>query len=264
MARSSLGGLVATGILVGCAALVWGLLSPRPAGTALAAGAGAGPGDPAAQVRTAQATADGERLYVQHCASCHGPTGGGTAYGPSLEQAGPAALDFYMRTGRMPLSAPGEPQYRQEPVLTPDQIAAIVAYADDFGEGPDVPQVTTAGADLHRGWELYINDCAACHSTSGAGGSVGGGQFAPSLQDVDAVTVAEAVTIGPGVMPAFPIEGEDLDALAAYVEFLGHAPAPGGLPLAGVGPVPEGFVAVFVGLGLLIVVSRWVARRTEA
>jgi quinol---cytochrome-c reductase cytochrome c subunit len=264
VARSSLAGLVACGVLVGCALLLWGPLSARPAATAVAAAAPAARDGRADVVRTAQADPDGERLYVQHCASCHGPTGAGTAYGPGLEGAGAAALDFYMRTGRMPLSAPGDPQYRQEPVLTPAQIAAIVAYADDFGAGPDIPQVATAGADLHRGWELYINDCAACHSTSGAGGSVGGGQFAPSLQDVDALTVAEAVTIGPGVMPAFAIEGEDLDALAAYVEFLGDAPAPGGLPLAGIGPVPEGFVAVFVGLGLLVVVSRWVARRTGA
>jgi ubiquinol-cytochrome c reductase cytochrome c subunit len=264
VARTTLGGLVACCFLAACAVMVWGPLS---SGAATSGVTGAPPGGRASApdpVGAAQAVPEGERLYVQHCASCHGPTGAGTPYGPGLGAAGTAALDFYMRTGRMPLSAPGEPQYRQEPVLTPDQVAAITAYAADLGTGPDIPQVATGGADLHRGWEIYINDCAACHSTSGAGGSVGGGQFAPSLQDADALTVAEAVIIGPGVMPAFPIRGQDLDALAAYVGFLGDAPAPGGLPLAGVGPVPEGFVAIFVGLSLLVVVTRWVARRTES
>ena len=35
----------------------------------------------------------------------------------------------------------------------------------------------------------------------------------------------------------------------------------GGAPIGGKGPVPEGFVAWVIGLGLLVVASRWIAGR---
>ena len=52
----------------------------------------------------------GAELYVQNCASCHGPDGQGGANGPSLVGVGPANLDFQMWTGRMPVAAPNEPR----------------------------------------------------------------------------------------------------------------------------------------------------------
>jgi ubiquinol-cytochrome c reductase cytochrome c subunit len=210
------------------------------------------------------APADGQELYLSTCATCHGPDGRGTINGPSLVDAGPASIDFYLRTGRMPLSAPGDPQWRQEPVFTQPQIDAIVQHASRLGTGPQIPQVTTAGADLRLGWERFINDCAACHGPSGSGGSVGAGVFAPSLGRADPRTVAEAVLIGPGAMPKFAYAQEEIDAVAAYVEYLRTEPSPGGISLGGTGPVPEGFVAIVVGLGLIVLVTRWIGRRTEA
>ncbi len=222
------------------------------------------PVGPETMVVAAAAPADGQELYLASCATCHGPGGRGTANGPSLQNAGPASLDFYLRTGRMPLSAPGDPQWRQEPVFTQEQIDAIVAHASQFSQGPPIPQVTTAGADLRLGWERFINDCAACHGPTGSGGSVGAGVFAPDLHRADARTVAEAIIIGPGPMPVFAYGTEEMNAVAAYVEYLRSVPSPGGISLGGTGPVPEGFVAIVVGLGLIVLVTRWIGRRKEA
>ena len=203
----------------------------------------------------------GAELYIQNCASCHGQNGQGGPNGPSLVGVGPANLDFQMWTGRMPLAAPDAPGYRQQATLTDAQRNAIIAYAaEDFaGSEPAIPQVV-ASSDLRRGWELYVNNCAACHGPGGAGGAIGAGNVAPALHRVDAVRLAEATIVGPGVMPSFVFSDEELAALAGYVAFLRDQPSPGGISLSGVGPVPEGFIAAVLGLGGLLVAARWVGR----
>src|SRR5690606_25244559 len=45
---------------------------------------------------------DGQQLYDQNCASGHAGAGEGTQHGASLVGVGPAAVDFYLSTGRMP------------------------------------------------------------------------------------------------------------------------------------------------------------------
>src|SRR3954471_11429583 len=114
-----------------------------------------GGGAPAAHAQVSgNAVEDGRLLYIQNCASCHGNTGEGSAqantYVPPLTNAGPAGLDFYMRTGRMPLARLGAPSYDQPPTLTQEQIAAIIEYASTFSQGPAIPTVTD-GTDLGRG-----------------------------------------------------------------------------------------------------------------
>src|SRR3954463_7501247 len=144
-----------------------------------------GMGAPAAHAQVSgNAVEDGRLLYIQNCASCHGNAGEGSTQGntviPPLTNAGPAGLDFYMRTGRMPLARLGLPSYEQPPTLTQDQIAAVIQYASAFSQGPQIPTVTN-GADLSRGWQMYVNNCAACHGAAADGGSVGAGIAAPSL-----------------------------------------------------------------------------------
>jgi ubiquinol-cytochrome c reductase cytochrome c subunit len=202
----------------------------------------------------------GAALFLQNCASCHGPAGLGTEAGPSLLTAGAAGADFYLRTGRMPLGAPGQVPQRQDPHFAPEEIEALVAYVASLGDGPVIPQVTTGG-DVHRGWELYTANCAACHGASGAGNAVGGGSSAASLHAAEPLDVAEAMIVGPGVMPRFTFDQRDQDAIVAYVQFLRNSPSPGGVPLGGFGPVSEGFVAVVVGLSLFVALARWVGRR---
>src|SRR4051812_42861918 len=86
------------------AAALW--LSPtlaRPAGA---------PPDPAG----ARLVDQGRQLFVQECSFCHGFDAKGVAdKGPSLRGAGAGAADFYLRTGRMPLSYPSEEPMRSTP-----------------------------------------------------------------------------------------------------------------------------------------------------
>jgi ubiquinol-cytochrome c reductase cytochrome c subunit len=210
--------------------------------------------------QTATVQNDAATLYLQNCATCHGPQGQGTNAGPSLVGAGAAAADFYLRTGRMPLGAPGQQPIRQAPRFDEAQIQALVAYVASFGVGPGIPQIT-AGGDVHRGFALYNANCAACHAATGAGNAVGGGFFAVGLGKATDQQIAEAILVGPGVMPRFSMTDTDRDALIAYIAYLRTAPTPGGAPIGGIGPVAEGFVAVVIGLSLLVLIAVFVGRR---
>src|SRR5262249_54957369 len=160
----------------------------------------------------------------------------------------------------MPLSAPGQTVVRQPPKFDQVQIQALVAYVASLGPGPAIPQVA-GGGDLHRGWQLFQANCAACHNASGTGNAIGGGYVASDLGNADPTTIAEATIIGPGAMPAFSFDDQSLSDIAAYVAFLRDAPTPGGAPIGQVGPVAEGFVAVAVGLPLMVFVAMFAARR---
>lgn len=250
MVVRALGGLVAL-LALGGGLL---LLAPGPRSTAV------GQVD---QVDDANMLEQGRELYLTTCASCHGQTGEGSDYAPDIRNAGPAGNDFFLRTGRMPLAELGTAPWEQEPQLSEEQIEALVAYASTLGEGPQIPTVVAELGDVQRGWELYINNCAACHGAGGGGGGIGGGVVAPPLSRADPLTVAEAMLIGPGAMPHFAFREEDVNAIAAYVERLRAEPSPGGVPLAGLGPVPEGFIAALFGVGSLLLIARWIARRAE-
>jgi ubiquinol-cytochrome c reductase cytochrome c subunit len=230
--------------------------------TAIISPSGAAGDVPRAGGNPAQVQQAGAALYQQSCASCHGAGGAGTAAGPSLLGVGAASVDFYLSTGRMPLSAPGQAPQRQTPIFDPAQIAALVQHVAAFGPGPSVPQVTQGG-DVHRGWQLYQANCAACHGASGSGNAVGGGTAAASLGRADDLQIAEAMLIGPGVMPRFGFAGADRDAIVAYVASLRTTPDPGGLAVGGIGPVAEGFVAVVIGLLAVLITVRFVGRRSH-
>ena len=239
-------------VALGAAAAV-SALSPSP--PSARAGVGA---DGLTTADTAVVEA-GRGLYTSNCAACHGPGGQG-ASGPTLIGVGAASADFYLRTGRMPLSAPGQQAIRQVPRFSDPEIEALVTYVASLGAGPGIPQVATGG-DLHQGWELFQANCAACHNATGAGNAIGGGYVAVDLGKADPTTIAEATIIGPGAMPAFGFDDAQLADVAAYVRWLRDSPTPGGAPIGETGPVAEGFVAVAIGLPLLVLVALFAARR---
>jgi ubiquinol-cytochrome c reductase cytochrome c subunit len=177
--------------------------------------------------------------------------------------AGAAGADFYLSTGRMPLGAPGQRAIRQQPRFDDAQIQALVDHVAALGQGPAIPQVTGNG-DVHRGLELYTANCAACHAATGAGNAVGGGFAAVGLGQATDRQIAEAMLVGPGVMPKFQFSDADRDAIIAYLGYLRNAPSPGGAPIGGVGPVAEGFVAVVLGLTALVLIARFVGRRSHS
>ena len=70
--------------------------------------------------------ARGRQLFVEGCSSCHGMNAKGVdSQGPSLIGVGAQSADFYLRTGRMPLSQPGHEPQRARAAYPDDQIGAL-------------------------------------------------------------------------------------------------------------------------------------------
>ena len=201
-------------------------------------------------------TALGAQLYASYCAQCHAadgsggeiPVTGGTA--PALADAGigTAYVDLVLRTGRMP--PPGDPFDNQprEVVFDEEERAAIVAYtaeAFDLEQNIDPPPT----GDPARGQEVYATHCAACHGSTGAGGVAGGGAWTPALTSYDAVTIWEAIRVGPFQMPAFDAEQiseQEAGDVAAFLHEIGEERGTPVFGLVELNPVfASGFVALF-------------------
>ena len=168
-----------------------------------------------------------------------------SAQGPSLVGVGELAPDFYLRTGRMPLDHAGEEPERQRPFFNDREISAITAYVGSFGGGPPIPEPHPDHGALTEGMSLFTDHCAGCHQIVGEGGYVTGAKV-PTLKHADATEIAEAVRIGPYLMPRFPksqISDDDLNKIIAYVQASKHPEDRGGLGIGHIGPVPEGMVA---------------------
>jgi ubiquinol-cytochrome c reductase cytochrome c subunit len=228
----------------------------------------------------------GRFIFLRDCAVCHGADATGTNDGPSLQGVGRAAVDFWVSTGRMPLVSdpardpqtrelrpvpedqlgnPNAPARRHAPAYTPDVIAALVDYVATIAPGgPDIPAVSTAGADIATGGEVYRLECAACHSWAANGGALYQRE-APSLSRATVTQIAEAIRTGPDEMPRFgtsAIPDDQLGDVVAYVQYLDHPNDRGGDPLWHLGPVAEGGVSLIGGMGALLLITRWIGERT--
>jgi ubiquinol-cytochrome c reductase cytochrome c subunit len=203
----------------------------------------------------------GRQVYLAGCATCHGDEAQGIdGLGPPLAGVGAASVHFQLSSGRMPAAnAEGQTQ-RRPPAFDEATIAALTAYIASLGDGPPIPEVRIDEAELPRGEELFIANCAPCHGATANGGATGGGWIAPALHDVPDLNVAEAIVTGPGQMPAFAFDAGELDAVATYVAYLRRAPDPGGFEIGGIGPVPEGLVAWAFGITALVLVAYLIGR----
>jgi ubiquinol-cytochrome c reductase cytochrome c subunit len=213
----------------------------------------------------------GEQLYGRFCVSCHGPGGTGQVgvkagagpardqktmegEGPSLVGVGALAADFYLETGYMPLKRTGIQPRRSRLLLGPGEIDALVAYVASLGAGPSVPQPHPERGNLSEGQHLFTERCAGCHQIVAAGGYVTGA-VPPSLDEATPTQIAEAVRIGPYVMPKFSqraISDAQLDSVIRYVQYAKHPDDRGGWSLGHVGPIPEGLVTWFFGMSVLV------------
>jgi ubiquinol-cytochrome c reductase cytochrome c subunit len=217
----------------------------------------------------------GQQLYQQNCAACHGvnangvplaytPNGGGF---PTLHDIGPAAIDFWIESGRMPATSTKQTQPIRRPArLNHMQALAIATYITSrWPATPYIPQVNLQGASLSDGAQLFAANCAACHTISGDGDALANSTFAPSLRDIPVTQVAEALRTGPANMPIFTgnLTDQQLRDVVAYVvEKIEHPENPGGIGLGGLGPVGEGFVGLALGVGLLALVGFWIGDRS--
>ena len=208
----------------------------------------------------------GRTIWLGQCAICHGPQAKGTRRAPDISDRGTAAVDFQVRTGRMPLKHPDQRMQRHRPVLDDEQITALVSYTATFFTGPQAGTPSLAGADLTAGNETFLANCSSCHHSAGAGGALAGGDVAPQLYEATPREVREAIRSGPGNMPKFApgsISDAKVADLAAYVDHLKQPGDRGGFDLGHLGPVPEGLVAVVIGLGAMVLVVRWLGTVTS-
>ena len=210
--------------------------------------------------------ARGRALYVDGCSSCHGlDARGRPGQGPSLAGAGAAAADFYLSSGRMPLDDPNEQPLRNKPAYSRRTIDDLVAYVGSLG-GPAVPHVDPQAGDLNAGFKAFRANCAGCHQTLARGGTVPGGAAPPLQDDVTPTQVAEAVRIGPYVMPRFTehqIDQGTLNSIARWIEETRHPDDRGGWGIGHIGPIPEGMVAWLLAGAALLLVARLIGERSS-
>ena len=203
----------------------------------------------------------GPQLFLQSCAWCHGTHGEGTDRGPSLIGVGAADADFYLSTGRMPIAQPQDNPGRKQPAYPPAQIRLLANYIAKLAPGPPIPSPGIRTGNFVLGETLYLNNCAACHSSAGVGGALTNGQQAPPLGAATPVQVAESIRVGPGTMPVFGpdvFDDHDVNSIVRYVAYLQHPDDRGGIPFGHLGPIAEGAAAWLVGLLAILLVTRWI------
>jgi ubiquinol-cytochrome c reductase cytochrome c subunit len=220
----------------------------------------------------------GKELYAAYCLSCHGPGGSGITsrshprgvlnvrgLGPPLRGVGAQAADFYLTTGYMPLQRPNEqPRHTKSP-FDKREIASLVAYVASLGKGPPIPKPSPKPSQVSQGLQLFTEHCAGCHQVVAEGGYVTNA-VAPPLHQATAVQVAEAVRIGPYLMPKFPksqISDSQLDAIVAYVQWAKHPDDRGGWSIGRIGPVPEGLVTWLIAAVALVGCCLLIGRRVQ-
>jgi ubiquinol-cytochrome c reductase cytochrome c subunit len=213
------------------------------------------------------ATGSGADLYGANCIECHGPNGEGVPQrGPSLRGVGALAADFYLRTGYMPLGDPHDQPHRSRIEFSKRELAELVAYVASFGGGPRIPRPDPSSGSLAEGQELFLEHCAGCHQINARGGYVTNA-VAPPLDKASPVEIAEAVRIGPYLMPHFSekqISDGQLNSIIRYVQYAKHPDDRGGWSLGHVGPVPEGLVTWFVAIVVLIAACAVIGQRIRA
>ena len=227
------------------------------------------PGTPAVQW--------GAQLFGANCITCHGPGGKGifspvrgagdqAGLGPSLRGVGASAADFYLRTGYMPLDDPYSQPHRSRVLFSKGELAALVAYVASLQPGPRIPTPRPERGSLAQGQEEFTDHCAGCHQIGAQGGYVTNA-VAPSLDRASPVEIAEAVRVGPYLMPRFSekqITDAQLDSIIRYVTYAKHPDDRGGWALGHLGPVPEGLVTWFVGIVLIVATCVVIGRRLHS
>jgi ubiquinol-cytochrome c reductase cytochrome c subunit len=224
-----------------------------------------GAGNPTTGFPTSpQLVAQGMSLYENGCSACHGTLLQGQAgAGPSLIGVGAGPVDFYLSSGRMPLDNPRAEPERNNPAYTRAQMDALIAFITKVGGGPPAPAARAAAGDLAVGFHQFVANCAGCHQLVGRGGLVIGA-YVPNLQQATPLQVAEAVRMGPYLMPHFDskqINQYQLNSLAKYVLWTRHPSNAGGWGIYNIGPIPEGIAAWFMGLLALVLVARLIGER---
>jgi ubiquinol-cytochrome c reductase cytochrome c subunit len=211
----------------------------------------------------------GYHLFGQYCVSCHGVGGSGIApvrqgkLAPSLRGVGALSADFYLRTGYMPLQHVRTQPHRQRVFFNEQQLQGLIAYIASLGAGPKIPKPHPERGDLSEGLHLFTDHCAGCHQVVAEGGYVTGA-MPPPLKEATATQIAEAIRIGPYVMPRFSttaITPAQVSSIVRYVLYAKNPDDRGGWAIGHIGPIPEGLVTWFLGMTVLVGFCVLIGRR---
>jgi ubiquinol-cytochrome c reductase cytochrome c subunit len=218
----------------------------------------------------------GAGLFAANCSQCHGVNGAGkqkpgpvkgvnntAGIGPSLRGVGALAADFYLRNGYMPLQNPYEQPRRSRVIFSSHDLRALIAYVASLAPGPGIPHPDPSQGSVSKGLRLFTENCAGCHQIATAGGYLPD-SVAPPLEQDTPREIAEAVRIGPNLMPKFSkslLSDREVDSVIAYVQYARNPDDRGGWSLGHIGPVPEGLVAWFVAAVVLVGVTLTGGRR---
>jgi ubiquinol-cytochrome c reductase cytochrome c subunit len=208
----------------------------------------------------------GKSLYAANCSRCHGSRGEGIReQGPTLKDAGALGADFYIRTGYMPLDDPHSQPWRTRVLFTEREIRALVDYVASIGRGPAIPTPQWQSASVPAGKKLFTDHCAGCHQIVIAGGVMPDARI-PSLNQATPRQIAEAVRIGPYLMPKFSpksLTPTQLNDIVAYVQYAKHPDDRGGLAIGHLGPWPEGMVTWLLAASILVALCTVFGRRLK-
>ena len=90
------------------------------------------------------------------------------------------------------------------------------------------------------------------------------GGWEGAIDDTIVQQIAEAVRVGPYVMPAFghqQIDRRELNSIIRYVQLTKAPVNEGGWGIGNLGPVPEGMIAWLLALASMLLVARIIGTR---
>lgn len=148
-----------------------------------------------AELRAASQAHDGQTLYLQRCAGCHGADANGKI-GPPIRGASFDSL--VAATERVDLMA-------GLASLDPADLHAIV---DSLPPGMPVVALPAGASD---GMQLYSTNCAGCH------GADGNGRIGPAVRGATVTTIAAAIDRVPMMIAMKALDGESIEAIGEYV-----------------------------------------------
>lgn len=216
----------------------------------------------------------GSQLYAANCSTCHGIAGSGITaprrgagyvlgQGPPLRGVGAQAADFYLSTGYMPLGNAHAQPYTNRVLFSSKEIRSLVDYVASLGSGPAIPHPDFEHGDMAQGMHLFTEHCAGCHQEDARGGYVPGARV-PPLQGVTPTQIAEAVRVGPYLMPKFSrsqISDAQLNSIIKYVMLQNDPQNRGGWGIGNIGPIPEGLVTWWIAIPLLLLTCLLLGRK---
>ena len=184
---------------------------------------------------------DGQALYMQFCAACHGPDGLTMANSIAPNLASQELLrvtnDRFLiastalgRPGANARSRPGSKMTAyaksERGPLTDEQIVAIVEHIRGWQVEPSVAVDPTwrAEGDPETGREIWLADCAECHGEDGWGEDVPrlvGTTFHEHASD-DYIRQTLLLGRPDSEMPAYTYSDEEMGDLIVFIRALGE------------------------------------------